>query len=107
MAWDWSHTNEAYFNARENLRTLDPSILCEIFAEWYDVEPDSREVFDQAKYERGLEKAKALPNDVLADIIWTRMEVQRTCDSYGGYMAWCCPYGCEPHKVSFESKSNE
>ena len=34
MAWSWSHSQEAYENARENLSTLDRETLEIIFAEW-------------------------------------------------------------------------
>ena len=34
MAWSWSHSQEAYENARENLSELDKETLEIIFAEW-------------------------------------------------------------------------
>jgi hypothetical protein len=34
MAWEWSHTSEAYDNARENIARLSRLALLEIVREW-------------------------------------------------------------------------
>lgn len=38
----------------------------------------------------------------LAESIWSRMEELATCTN-GGWEAYCCPFGCGPHMVSFSS----
>ena len=38
----------------------------------------------------------------LAESIWPRMEELATCTN-GGWEAYCCPYGCGPHMVTFSS----
>jgi len=94
MSWEWSHTNEAYENARANLGELDSETLSVIDSEWRyqdDGEPDG---FDWESA-----KSKAIVwGDITADFIWEKAEELRTCDN-GGFNAWVCPYGC--HTVSF------
>ena len=34
MAWEWSHADEAYSNAYENIHNLDRDTLVVILAEW-------------------------------------------------------------------------
>ena len=103
MAWSWSHSQEAYENARENLSTLDRETLEIIFAEWRAAQGKGGIIhnhnhFHQRKYDRALKHAKTLPDDVLADFIWERASEQATCDN-GGWNAWMCPSGC--HTVPF------
>ena len=35
MAWSWSHSNEAYANAEENVQNKDREWLETVFAEWH------------------------------------------------------------------------
>jgi len=103
MAWEWSHTNEAYANAYDNLHNSPRAWLAIAFAEWKakeieDSEDDEREPFG-AEYETELAFAATLATDTLADSIWDKASEQRTCDN-GGFNAWVCPYGC--HTVPFD-----
>ena len=101
MAWEWSHTTEAYVNACDNVHNRDRDWLMVVYAEW-EAKSDPNRVangFSQRKYKRALGHAKKLPNDVLADYIWEKMEEQRLCTN-GGHNAWACPWGC--HLVSFD-----
>ena len=74
MAWSWSHTQQAYADAEENLRNLPKETLEIIFAEWRAaqgkhgvIDPVSPD-FNERKYERALKHAKTLAHDTLADI---------------------------------------
>jgi hypothetical protein len=105
MAWDWSHTNEAYANAYDNLHNSPRDFLVIAFAEWKAKEiEDSDNDNDPfgAEYEGELAFAARLATDTLADAIWDKASEQRTCDN-GGYNAWVCPYGC--HTVSFDCET--
>lgn len=103
MAWEWSHTQEAYQNAFDNLESLESSVLNEIMAEietWKHVRPD----FDIKYYDDRLAHIKdTYTSELKLSSIWEFMEHYRTCDN-GGFNAWCCPYGC--HTVPFD-KINE
>jgi len=103
MAWSWSHTVEAYFDARENLFDLDADTLRVIWAEWMGCPPSDDgfrydEDFDPALYESKLAEAASIDAESLAESIWDFAEEQRTCDN-GGWNAWVCPSGC--HTVPF------
>jgi hypothetical protein len=107
LTWEWCHSPGAYEAARENLANLDRAVLRTIFAEW-EAAPKKHRVIDSSstnmsmrKYERALKRATTLPDDILVDFIWEKMEEFRTCTN-GGWRAWCCPYGCGPHLVSFD-----
>jgi hypothetical protein len=107
MAWSWSHTNQAYSNAYDNLRDMEKSDLEIIFAEWHAA-TDSKGNVDsnnwfKSKYAKALRQAKKLDADVLADFIWEKASEWATCDN-GGYDAWMCPSGCGCHTVSFDQK---
>jgi hypothetical protein len=106
MAWQWSHTTEAYTNAYNNLHALSQETLAIILAEWEAVDdPDEwAEGFNPEKYEEALERFQDLPADALADEIWPRMEALATCTN-GGWAAWACPDGC--HLVSFSKPDEE
>lgn len=97
MAWEWSHTPEAYANARRNLGRLDDDLRV-IWAEWEAYDGND---FDDSVYPDALARAEDIPHDVLADRIWEQMEEQATCDN-GGWRAWACPFGC--HTVSFDEE---
>lgn len=103
MAWEWSHTPEAYQNAYENLAELDTETLKTINAEWlaYHVgkeeDPETSEPFNQDAYNH------ALTTEPDIDTIWIDVEELATCDN-GGFNAWVCPYGC--HTVPFSEEAN-
>lgn len=108
MAWEWSHAAEAYENARQRLYTLSRKKLREIWAEWKvkHAETEEETGWDQEVYDAALKEAtdlteKASYKQILADDIWDWMAEQATCDN-GGFNAWCCPYGCGCHTVSFD-----
>ena len=112
MAWSWNHTQEAYVAARENLAEFPRRKLEIIFAEWRAAQVNGvvkdSEAFNQRRYDRGLAKAKKLPDDVLADQIWDWASAAAICTN-GGHQAYMCPSGCLCHLVSFSQPedSNE
>ena len=110
MAWEWSHTQEAYATAHENLQAVDLDELQVIYAEWESATLDEcggRE-HDSDLYFAALERVQRdrLPADVLADAIWERAAEQATCTN-GGHEAWMCPHGCGPHLVPFSPVEDE
>lgn len=101
MAWEWSHSGEAYEAAQENLNKLPKKTLDIIYAEWEAHTKDDD--FDQSIYNKALKFAKdTLVHETLADDIWNRMCNLAICDN-GGFDAWCCPYGCHTVSFSFEN----
>ena len=109
MSWGWSHTGEAYDNARQNLFDLDKSTLRVIYAEWrarHKDRGDGRGDFSPNTYAVALAVSASLEHDVLVDSIWENMSEQATCDN-GGFTAWACPYGCGGHMVSFGREEEE
>ena len=106
MAWSWSHTEQAYAHAQENLSNLDRETLEIIFAEWRAAQDKHGVIdpvspgFSQRKYDRALKHAKTLDHVTLVEFIWDKAAELRTCDN-GGFEAWTCPHGCGPHCVSF------
>ena len=106
MTWSWSHTDEAYADACENLGALSVETLREIWAEWlstdtqYDHPDSDHSGFSLALYVKALAGIQDLSADVLADSIWEQASEQATCDN-GGHNAWMCPHGCGPHCVPF------
>lgn len=103
MAWEWSHTAEAYRNAELNLQDLDPAELRIIWAEWkaYDPHEFTGSKFNHHKYPQALLDASPLGPVRLASDIWRWASEQATCDN-GGFNAWVCPFGCGCHKVPFD-----
>ena len=108
MVWSWSHTQEAYQNAYENLQNSPRHFLEVTFAEIRAAGPiddeGEEQTFNEKKYNRALKQAAKLPDDVLADAIWEFAENQAVCDN-GGYNAWVCPWGC--HTVPFELRDED
>ena len=105
MAWEWSHTQEAYETARKNLGKKARRWLEVCWAEWCATTFKREETlegpeFDGEEYERELDIVKEEKPDKedLAQRIWDRMEQLRTCTN-GGHEAYACPFGC--HLVSF------
>ena len=101
MSWEWSHSSEAYDNARANLSDLPHDDLSVIYAEWTATDADGN--FDNEAYGRHLAYSKQFATEILVDAIWERAEVLRTCDN-GGHNAWVCPHGC--HTVSFNREES-
>jgi len=102
MAWSWSHTAEAYVNARAQIQQSPRDWLEVCWAENQAAvrdEDGGEPTFDARLYEVALAKAKRLPSDALADDIWARAEAMQRCDN-GGFNAWCCPWAC--HAVPFD-----
>jgi hypothetical protein len=101
MAWQWSHTAEAYADAYANVMALPRADLEVIFAEIKAAKP--REYgepdFVKARYAKALREARKLPDDILADAVWSFAEEHRTCTN-GGHRAHVCPWGC--HTVAFD-----
>jgi hypothetical protein len=108
MAWEWSHTAEAYEYARQQIESqfsLDDLrvILAEIAAR--STEPGTVG-FDVDKYESQYKELvdRTMWQDVdglrewWLDLVWEFADEQRTCDN-GGWNAWVCPFGC--HTVPF------
>ncbi len=103
MAWEWSHTEEAYTAARTNLEGLEPDTLRVIWAEWKAAVPRTHGGydFDSEAYETFLLQAQPLGPVRLASDIWERAADYRTCDN-GGFNAHLCPFACGPHCVPFD-----
>lgn len=112
MAWSWSHTIDAYEDAREQVQRLSKAELLTILREWayYDREQANTLRFHGSQVwtdTRGKTRVRGfrLPNgvrrltqDTLADLVWDRMSAHATCTN-GGWDAYCCPDGC--HTVPF------
>jgi hypothetical protein len=105
MAWSWSHTQQAYADAHENLSNLDKPTLEIIFSEWRSAQVKhgtipASPIFNQRSYDRALKHAAILDHDTLVEFIWEKASELATCEN-GGFEAWMCPYGCGSHCVSF------
>jgi hypothetical protein len=108
MAWEWSHTPEAYADAYAQVQRLPRAELLTILREWayHDREKTGRlrgEAIGPSGRVRGFRLPngiRRLPADMLADLVWQRAEDHRTCDN-GGWNAYVCPDGC--HTVPFEA----
>ena len=104
MAWEWSHSNDAYENAYANLSNQDREFLEVVFAEWEATPKNDDGMYlssdlDLEIHDEKLKAAKELPTDVLVDYIWDKASEHATCDN-GGFNAHMCPHGC--HTVSFD-----
>ena len=110
MAWEWSHTLDGLENARNNLAKMSMKNLKIIYAEIEAADKDERGFYitstsglDLKLYKEKLKESRDIAKSDLVDRIWEFMEEFRTCDN-GGFNAWCCPYGCNGHMVSFDRK---
>lgn len=105
MAWEWSHTQDAYDGAQDQVEHLPKFTLLVVLREWAHYDRDKNNTLRTrtgAKRPAGFRlpnNVRKLPQDVLAARVWTRAEDFSTCDN-GGYDAHVCPYGC--HTVPFE-----
>ena len=105
MAWEWSHTDEAYANAYEHVQRLPKETLLTILEEWRYSRIEKLAPYTLARGDWRLPShVYDLTQDVLADEVWRRMEAYRTCTN-GGHEAYCCPDGC--HTVPFDPVSEE
>ena len=101
MAWEWSHTQEAYDNFANNVRKLDRDTLQVLYAEWHAFDENETADFNSEKYKEARNTASRLPTDILARFVIEKATEQALCDN-GGFNAWACPYGCPSHLVSFD-----
>ena len=108
MVWEWSHTDDAYQNAQDNLYKLDVFDLYDIWSEIQtcyasniDNEYPTQDTtsFNESLFQQFISISYKLSKDSLIHSIWEFMNDFRTCDN-GGFNAHCCPYGC--HTVSFD-----
>ena len=111
MAWDWSHANEAYQNAYDNIHLLDKETIVTCLAEFREKELsdiyEDRVDFgeDYENYVKELNEC-GCSTETLANELWEKVESLAICDN-GGFDAWMCPYGCGCHKVSFSALKGE
>jgi len=114
MAWEWSHTQEGYNNAYENLKNLEYDDLLTIYAEIVTCQCANRDsdypyqhtgtlYFNEDVYNGVRCAAEKLDAMILIEFIWQEMNIFRTCDN-GGWNAWACPHGC--HTVSFSQEES-
>ncbi len=108
MAWEWSHSHEAYAYAEERLHHLPRKLLKQIYAEWKAHTSGEEDIgaFNTEKYDQAMKETRKLHSDVLADFIWERASEQATCTN-GGWEAWLCPFGCGCHMVPFSPKGGK
>ena len=101
MSWEWSHTEDAYDNARANLEELPRNELMTILEEWLVH-------LSLGTLEYGSVKDDEFNTvENIADAIWrfcSSWDHGRTCDN-GGFNAWMCPHGC--HTVPFDRMEEE
>lgn len=117
MAWEWSHSAEAYANVEKQLQdkaelvakgNLDEAEwLCVVWAEWQasNWEQQAEAVdLDSKHYVVELDKAKKLAQEAgyeqLATDIWQWSSTWATCTN-GGWHAHMCPFGCHCHMLPF------
>jgi hypothetical protein len=116
MAWEWSHTQEAYENGRKNLAKQNVTELLTALAEWEATTWEDEEIYQGAdldidKYNKAMNRLQALHRmsrrskidmkslkEKYAEQLWEKAEQLRTCTN-GGHEAYVCPYGC--HKVAW------
>lgn len=112
MVWEWSHSPEAYEAVRHNISKMSREKLEVIYAEYRASQDKKGNIqtgtnnFDERKYNRALKYAKDLDLGLLVEAVSKWTENLRLCTN-GGYKAWCCPFGCDPHMVSFDEETEE
>ena len=98
MAWEWSHSPEAYEKARKNISRRSIKWLAECYAEFQCKEVKGDECpYSNGQYQEFFKQAKLLDKDVLIETVWEKAEKLRTCDN-GGFSLWICPEGCHTVK---------
>lgn len=111
MAWEWSHTPEAYEAAKLNMQELDRETREIIAAEWIGTPKDEFGGYgfsidmDMKRYWKATCRVKRWTDERLNEFIWWNMVNLATCTN-GGYEAYCCPHGCGPHLVPFDRKGD-
>jgi hypothetical protein len=100
MAWEWSHSVEAYQAVETNIRNQPRDWLETVYAEWCARDGNN---LDDDRYRESLMVANEMTDGELADFVWRRADEYRTCEN-GGWLAHCCPFGCLCHMVSFDAE---
>ena len=118
MTWEWSHSPEAYDNARENLDNRleraengdrhELAWLAEAYGEWSAGKYDGDyhrwlKAYRQA-YRRAVRFIRSDRGVIITESIWDAMADHRACTN-GGWEAYACPDGC--HLVSFSLEDSE
>lgn len=103
MTWSWSHTQEAYDQARINLMAItDEEWIDECWLEWQAHKPDAEDAdfegFSQEAVEEADRTKEQVDSNDKKEYIWDQASELRDCTN-GGWLAHMCPYGC--HTVSF------
>jgi len=96
--WEWSHTNEAYDYAREQLGTLPRETLLEIAESWVETLDLDMAAYDGFKHYH---------NEALSGWIWEQAssyEHGRNC-SNGGHRLYLDPQGW--HKVDLRNMPDD
>ncbi len=104
MAWEWSHSVEAYEAVRLNIGDLSRDDLREIYAEWRANDGHDDNSFDEEIHSATLQAIadNKTSSRALAGTIYNFARDQATCNN-GGFEAWVCPFGC--HTVRFDRDS--
>lgn len=111
MAWEWSHTPEAYDAVRQNIEAKDREWLETVWSEWIAAIPHEKHGIgfhadlDLKKYHKAMCRAKQKSDEELARFIWEKTSEFRTCTN-GGHESWCCPFGCPCHMVPFDTPAD-
>lgn len=103
MAWEISHSQEAWDNARHNLGLWDADKLREALTD------DAFELAEQGGHTDPADAAAALaellvdtPQDLLVDLCMTTIEDHRTCCN-GGHSFWIDREGFHTVPVDFQA----
>jgi hypothetical protein len=103
MAWEISHSQEAFDNARHNLALWDRDKLIDALSD------DAFELAEQGGHSDPADAAQAVlelledtPQDLLVDICMTTIEDHRTC-SNGGHDFWIDREGFHTVPVDFQA----
>lgn len=109
MAWEWSHSDDAYGYAEEQLGKLPVSTLLEIAGEWKThINNKAKEAYEREhEFDEADEVAPpfvepctldfaGMSGGTIAAWIWSQAsgyDHGRTC-SNGGHELYLCPHGC-------------
>jgi len=106
MTWEWSHSPEAYADAKRNLEEKDSDWLRTVYAEWkaHTSREDDEWAFNEEKYKAALAEANTLTDEQMINFIWEQMSELANCTN-GGHEAHCCPFGC--HMVPFHYQGED
>ena len=115
MAWEWSHTDDAYQSVHEQIMQKADDAnngdreaqewLLVVWAEWKAENWRAwrcSHSFDMRRYQSALRRAYRIATSEgwhqLAEDIWENAQEYRTCTN-GGWEAYVCPSGC--HLIPF------